>query len=330
MEQNVMDFHDQVLSYFIEESTELLRELKSLGDSLNKVGVPNEEESEGLSEFAQKLNRLIGGTASMGFENFAPLSRKTSLLAAKCAEVREMTIRVLISNLNDVISILSECFTNLDTLKEVEQKIPQIEERIDICMTAAGIEHSDIQDQNQIDDILTNFTEKESGSKAKRYKEKDLGSAMNFHDDVLSHFIAESTELIGELQSLGESLKKVGVPNEKESERLSEFAQKLNRLIGGTAAMGFEKFAPLSRKTSLLAAKCAEIREMTIRVLISNLNDVVSVLSACFNNLDTVKEVEQKIPQVEERIDICMTAVGIEKPDIQTQEQIDDIIDKLK
>jgi len=215
MEQNVMDFHDQVLSYFIEESTELLGELQSLGESLKKVGVPNAEESEGLSEFAQKLNRLIGGTAAMGFEKFAPLSRKTSLLAAKCAEVREMTIRVLISNLNDDISVLSECFNNLNTLKEVEQKIPQIEERIDICMTAAGIEHPDIQDQNQIDDILTSFSEKETESKAKRYKERDQGSAMSFHDDVLSYFIAESTELLGELQSLGESLKRLEFPMQK-------------------------------------------------------------------------------------------------------------------
>ena len=83
---------EETLSFFIEESTELLHELKRLGDSLKTVGRPNEEEAELLSEFAQKINRLIGGTASMGFDMFAPLSRKTSLLAAKCAEIREMTI----------------------------------------------------------------------------------------------------------------------------------------------------------------------------------------------------------------------------------------------
>jgi CRP-like cAMP-binding protein len=75
----------------------------------------------------------------------------------------------------------------------------------------------------------------------------------NFHDDILKSFITESRELINELLSIGNSLKHVEIPNEEETKKLMFFAQKLNRLIGGTASMGFKKFACLSRKTSLLA-----------------------------------------------------------------------------
>ena len=132
---------EETLSFFIEESTELLHELKRLGDSLKTVGRPNEEEAELLSEFAQKINRLIGGTASMGFDMFAPLSRKTSLLAAKCAEIREMTIRVLIHNLNAVVSVMLQTFDNPDLMNEIETIIPDIEKRLDICMAAVAAVH---------------------------------------------------------------------------------------------------------------------------------------------------------------------------------------------
>jgi len=88
-----MSIDDEILAYFLEESIELLNDLKALGESLKKVRIPNEEESIKLSEFAQKLNRLIGGTASVGFEMFTPLSRKTSMLAEKCSEIKEITTR---------------------------------------------------------------------------------------------------------------------------------------------------------------------------------------------------------------------------------------------
>ncbi len=152
-----LDFHDQLLSCFIEESSALLKELQILGESLKLVGIPNDDEARQLIEFAQKLNRLIGGTASMGFDQFSQLSRKTSLLAARCAEIREMTIRILVSNLNLVISVLEECFSNVEAIKKVDEMIPQLEQRLDICMVAVGIEHPDIKSQNEIDDILEKF-----------------------------------------------------------------------------------------------------------------------------------------------------------------------------
>ncbi len=153
---------------------------------------------------------------------------------------------------------------------------------------------------------------------------------ISFQDDILNSFIKESRELLDELHTIGNSLKLVGIPNDTETERLIEFAQKLNRLIGGTASIGFEGFARLSRKTSLLASKCSEIKGMTIRVIINNLNLVIAVLSECFNDLDSIKAAENKIPDIELKIDICMTSIGIEEPELKTQEQIDEMFDKLR
>ncbi|MEE9910427.1 MAG: hypothetical protein K4571_01785 [Deltaproteobacteria bacterium] len=150
-------YDDEILGFFIEESQELIVDLKQLGGNLKKVGIPNEEDSARLSEFAQKLNRLIGGTASMGFEQFTPLSRKTSLLAARCAEIREMTIRLLIVNMNIVVNVLDESFSNLDSVKNIEQEIYDIDKRIDICMSAVDLSHPDIKSQDEIDSILNSL-----------------------------------------------------------------------------------------------------------------------------------------------------------------------------
>ena len=87
--------------------------------------------------------------------------------------------------------------------------------------------------------------------------------------------------------------------------------------------MGFEKFAHLSRKTSLLASKCSKIKGITIGAVISNLNLVINILSECFNDLETIKKAENKIPDIELKINICMTSVGIEAPELKTQSQID-------
>lgn len=152
----------------------------------------------------------------------------------------------------------------------------------------------------------------------------------NFHDDILCYFIEESRELLDDLLKIGESLKLVGIPNQKESAKLVEFAQKLNRLIGGTASMGFGQFTQLSRKTSLLANRCAEIRELSIRIVISNLNLIVATLANCFKNLDAIKQAENMIPALDQRLDICMTAVGIASPDIKTQNEIDDMFTVLR
>ena len=121
--------------------------------------------------------------------------------------------------------------------------------------------------------------------------------AVNVDKETLEFFFNESGELLEELKSLGLALKGVGTPNQDDAARLSDFAQKLNRLIGGTAAVGYEQFSPLSRKTSVLAEGCAEVREGTIRVLIANLNNTVSVLADCFSDLISVEGLQDEVNQ---------------------------------
>ncbi len=143
-----------ILNFFFEESADLLQDLVELGASLKGVGIPNESEAATLAEFAQKLNRLIGGTASVGFDVFAPLSRKTALLAEKCANIREITIRLLIINLNNVVAHLSECLQDAESIEGGQGKIVEIEKKIDICLSAAGVKAPEVKSQDEIDDIL--------------------------------------------------------------------------------------------------------------------------------------------------------------------------------
>ena len=152
------------------------------------------------------------------------------------------------------------------------------------------------------------------------------GSFTTLHDEALRFFIDESKMLLSDLKLIGEQLKTVGVPNAQESAKLVEFAQKLNRLIGGAASMGFEQFSQLSRRTSLLATGCAEIKNMTIRLIITNLNLVVAVLSECFASIDNINAAEGKLPMLEQRLDICMTSIGMPEPEIKTQDEIDEIL----
>jgi chemotaxis protein histidine kinase CheA len=153
-----MSVDKEILSYFLEEATELLDDLTSIGGSLRRVGIPNDAESEKLADFAQKLNRLIGGTASVGFDVFAPLSRKTAMLAEKCADIKEMTIRLLIINLNNVIALLSEFFQNVDSMEKDAFNVGEIEKRVDICLSAVGLQPPEVKNQNEIDDLFESLT----------------------------------------------------------------------------------------------------------------------------------------------------------------------------
>ncbi len=151
------DFHDEVLSYFIEESSELIKDVQGIGEMLKLVGIPNDREFQMLQEFVQKLHRLIGGTSSMGFDSFSRLSRKTSLLSAECAMCHDITIRSLISNMNLVVSVLETCFASVESIKRVEHSIPAIEQYLDMCLLSIGIANPDIKDQTQIDQIFTDL-----------------------------------------------------------------------------------------------------------------------------------------------------------------------------
>jgi len=156
-EPSLTTLHDEALRFFVDESTMLLSDLKLIGEQLKSVGIPNEQESAKLAEFAQKLNRLIGGAASMGFEQFSQLSRRTSLLATRCAEIKNMTIRLIITNLNLVVAVLAECFTSIDTINAAEGKLPMLEQRLDICMTSIGMPEPELKTQDEIDEIMTLF-----------------------------------------------------------------------------------------------------------------------------------------------------------------------------
>ncbi len=144
----------EILSYFFEESADLLKDLTEMGQSLKGVGIPDASESKVLAEFGQKLNRLIGGTASVGFDEFAPMSRKTALLAERCADIKEMTIRLLIVNLNNVVALLSECLFDIESMGKGRDTVPEIEKRIDICLNAAGVEAPEVKRQDEIDSLL--------------------------------------------------------------------------------------------------------------------------------------------------------------------------------
>lgn len=152
-----MTVDKEILSCFIEESVDLLGDLKVLGECLKGVGIPDEAQSETLAEFAQKLNRLIGGTASVGFDTFAPLSRKTAMLAERCAGIKEMTIRLLIVNLNNVVALLSDCLRDIESIKEGRLSVGNIEKKIDICLAATGVNAPDVKSQDEIDDLLANL-----------------------------------------------------------------------------------------------------------------------------------------------------------------------------
>lgn len=152
-----MTIDKEILGCFFEESADLIQNLKTLGESLKGVGIPDQSQSETLADFAQKLNRLIGGTASVGFDAFAPLSRKTAMLAERCADIKEMTIRLLIVNLNNVVALLSNCLQNIESMEKGQFSAPEIEKKIDICLAAAGVNEPDIKNQDEIDDLLADM-----------------------------------------------------------------------------------------------------------------------------------------------------------------------------
>ncbi len=146
-------------------------------------------------------------------------------------------------------------------------------------------------------------------------------------NETLTGFLAEAQALIADLKRLCISLRGVDIPNDDEYARLNEITNKLNRLIGGTASMGFGMFTKIARKTSLLAARSSISREISIKEAILNLNALISVCSMYYGSLEDIQELELRLNDVEKRIDVCMQTLKIDKPlDIKKQEDIDDIM----
>ncbi len=149
---------NETLRVFLQEAQTLLGDLKRLGASLRSVDVPSDEEYARFSELTNKLNRLIGGTASMGFSMFTPLARKTSVLAARSTVSRATSLREVILNLNALISVCSMYYGSLDDIQELELRLDDVEKRIDVCMQLLEITKTlDIKDQKDVDDIMSLF-----------------------------------------------------------------------------------------------------------------------------------------------------------------------------
>jgi hypothetical protein len=149
---------NETLTGFLEEAQALLADLKRLGASLRGVDIPNDDEYKRLNELTNKLNRLIGGTASMGFSMFIPVARKVSLLTARSSISRETSIWEVILNLNALISVCSMYYGSLEDIQELELRLDDVEKRIDICMKTLQIEKPmDIKEQGDVDDIMSLF-----------------------------------------------------------------------------------------------------------------------------------------------------------------------------
>jgi hypothetical protein len=146
-------------------------------------------------------------------------------------------------------------------------------------------------------------------------------------NETLRVFLEEAQSLIADLKRLGASLRAVDIPDDAEYARLNDLTNKLNRLIGGTASMGFSMFTPLARKTSLLAARSSISRGTSIREVIQNLNAMISVFSIYYGSLEEIQELELRLEDMETRLDICMQKLDLQKPiDLKEQSGVDDIM----
>jgi hypothetical protein len=146
-------------------------------------------------------------------------------------------------------------------------------------------------------------------------------------NETLRVFLEEAQSLIADLKRLGASLRAVDIPDDAEYARLNDLTNKLNRLIGGTASMGFSMFTPLARKTSLLAARSSISRGTSIREVIQNLNAMISVFSIYYGSLEEIQELELRLEDMETRLDICMQKLDLQKPiDLKEQSGVDGVM----
>lgn len=143
--------------YFYDESRALLTEIGARAAGLRFVDIPNDQESAEFVQCVQSLHRLIGGMASIGFDMYAPVSHKTSLMALRCADNSGFPIKNIVSAIFIIITDLSMYFQSIDRVKEIEALAPAIEKRIDDCMADFNINQITINSQSDIDDIMKKF-----------------------------------------------------------------------------------------------------------------------------------------------------------------------------
>ncbi len=142
---------------FYDESLELLAEIGRIASDLRQVDVPNVHQEVEFTQCVQKLHRLIGGMASIGFEMFAPVSHKTSLLAQRCASSTGYPIADSVAAILTIATDFNMYFTSINKVKEIEVLAPRIEQKIDSCMVGFQLKKPTINSQSEIDDIMKMF-----------------------------------------------------------------------------------------------------------------------------------------------------------------------------
>jgi hypothetical protein len=143
--------------YFYEESQELLEQIGRIAAGLREVDIPDVHQEVDFTQCVQKLHRLIGGMASIGFEMYAPVSHKTSLLAQRCATSTGYPIAKSVSAILSIVADFNTYFANINKVKDIETLVPRVEQKIDSCMVGFELKKATINSQSEIDDIMKMF-----------------------------------------------------------------------------------------------------------------------------------------------------------------------------
>ena len=143
--------------YFFEESRELLVQIGRIASGLREVDIPDVHQEADFTQCVQKLHRLIGGMASIGFEMYAPVSHKTSLLAQRCSSNTGYSIKNSVTAILSIIADFNMYFTSINKVKEIEMLVSLIEQKIDSCMVGFQLQETTINSQSEIDDIMKMF-----------------------------------------------------------------------------------------------------------------------------------------------------------------------------
>lgn len=322
-----------ILTYFIDELEKTLNEIKDLQKNLETVKIPSQDALTDLWFFIHRIGSVLASLSALGCVRYASLVRKTSLIASTCIENKGKSVHVLISNLIMVVSIFRECFARNDKIGAFIKRFPEIEKKIDLCMSLAGFEEIHIKEgsdklsdsfkdlaEEKLIDLSLGFVEAENADK------NEMSEAIILDEDLSATFLAEALDLLDELKKLGNSLMNVDVPKKVENKKFLDLLKKLNKLVGGISAMGFKTFDVLSRKTSLLVTTCSMEKAKDMQSLIKNLKSIVSVLARGVEDLKSLKEVEKVISDLESKIDKCLSVAGVDHPEMKTQGEVDVIL----
>jgi chemotaxis protein histidine kinase CheA len=143
--------------YFFEESRELLDQIGRSATGLRGIDIPDVHQEAEFTQCVQKLHRLIGGMASIGFEMYASVSHKTSLLAQRSSSSTGYPIAQAVEAILTIVTDFNQYFTSINKVKDIEMLVPRIEKKIDSCMAGFDLNKTTINSQSEIDDIMKMF-----------------------------------------------------------------------------------------------------------------------------------------------------------------------------